>query len=106
MSMLEKVARAIEPDWFGEVDGRHILDNYPDQHKDYQRCAFEKAGRVIEALMEPDEAMIKAFNNAVDEGFKKHGHLPPAQCVRESTKEAWPAMLKAALDGDEERTGT
>ena len=48
---IEAVARAIEPDWFGEVDGVHALDEYPGQHKYYQERALEKARAAASALL-------------------------------------------------------
>lgn len=71
-TMIERVARAIEPVWFGEVlymkdwgDGRiilsHPLDNFPLQHESYQNKAIEKARSAIEAMMVPTPEMVAAY---------------------------------------------
>lgn len=67
--LIEAIARAIEPDWFGEVDGKHPLDNYPLQHEAYQTRARAYAQAALTAIteagyavvpVEPDDAMICA----------------------------------------------
>src|SRR5687768_1495022 len=47
---LEEIARAIEPDWFGEKDGVHPFDNYPGQHREYQKKALIRAQRVLDLI--------------------------------------------------------
>lgn len=55
---LQRGARAIDPEWFGETvyDAawnceRHILDNYPGQHKNYQNAAMVKARAALTAAL-------------------------------------------------------
>ncbi len=59
--LVEKVARAIEPEWFGELIGppwwsggapRHPLDNYPQQYEGYRLKAREQAKAVIPIVLE------------------------------------------------------
>lgn len=66
--MRERIARAIEPVWWDEIDGVHILDNFPDQHKFYQKRALERADAVLDALREPTEEMLKAAWKAQHNG--------------------------------------
>lgn len=44
------VAKIIAPEWFGEANGRHVLDNYPDQHVKYQEAARAKADEIFGLL--------------------------------------------------------
>lgn len=57
-NIIETIARAIEPDWFGEVEGKHILDNYPGQHKSKQEAAKLKAAAVLTALEQSGHAIV------------------------------------------------
>lgn len=44
------VAKIIAPEWFGEQNGRHVLDNYPKQHVNYQEDAKAKADEIFGLL--------------------------------------------------------
>ena len=50
MNIREKVARAIDPQWFG--DSGKVLCNYKDQDKNYQNRARKNATAAITAFLE------------------------------------------------------
>ena len=52
---IERMARAINPEWFGEVNGVHVLDNHPKQHERYQAEAKLKARAAWAALVRGDD---------------------------------------------------
>lgn len=57
-TLVEAIARAIEPCWFGETDGKHPLDNFPDQHKVYQHAARTSAQAALTAITEAGYAVV------------------------------------------------
>jgi len=65
-TMVERVARAIAPEWFILTeDSESIVSNYPGQTVDMQRWAMTKARAAIEAMREPTEAMEDAAGGAL-----------------------------------------
>lgn len=50
--LVEEIAKVLKPEWFGDVDGQHCLDNYPRQHRGYQKRAREDALKVIQKVID------------------------------------------------------
>lgn len=48
--MRDAIAQIISPEWFGDQNGKHVLDNYPGQHKVHQERARAKAIDIIDFL--------------------------------------------------------
>ncbi|ALC11231.1 hypothetical protein [Sphingopyxis sp. 113P3] len=59
-TLVEAIARAIDPDWFGEVDGKHPLDNFPGQHRVYQDAARTNAQAALTAITEAGYVIVPA----------------------------------------------
>ena len=62
VEMREKLARLIEPDWFGPCPS--AVNNYPGQHLMYQERALKKADAIIAAFPQlsavPSEDVLQA----------------------------------------------
>ncbi len=90
--MVEKVARALAAMEFGDAD----LDKWmqrPSFGDDYRRLARA----AIEAMREPDDGMLAAFNNVIERWMGSEGadgEVTDADVVR--------AIIDAALKGSGE----
>lgn len=91
--MLDRVARAIAPEWFG---GGQLLEHFPGEALRHQRDARVKARAAIEALREPTGAMLGA---ACDVSIAPDPmNLAVTYANAREAKEIWEIMIDAALE--------
>ena len=92
MSIREKVARAIEPSWFGE-SGK-VLCNYPDQDKNYQERARKQADAAITAFLEA----------AAEQGWHMRPDVATEQMLFKAHKaQVWSPELGPSIGASQDR---
>ena len=99
ITMVERVARAIEPRAFDEAHF-HAMSNYTTQYGDFERGkerALAKARAAIEAMREPDAKMLLAWTKF--EPWWDHTTSPPTLCypLGSACWSHWHAGIDAAL---------
>lgn len=93
---LEAAAKAICPEWFGEKDGKHPLDNYPEQHKAYQQKARQQAQAAISAYT----AKVGGEHGELVETFHSHARhwdaVPVKAKITKFDKFVWATDFRKA----------
>lgn len=85
--MVERVARALDPEAFG-----HDFPVMAAKHYEVRRSiSMKRARAAIEAMREPTEAMVKAVYDQADPGFCDE----PGEST--SPRDAWQQMIDEAL---------